>query len=187
MIENFAELSFEEQKKFAEALVKTLNSEHTFIDYADFKVSKVEADDLTGDLIIELEHDDPIYVSRKADWADLSNVYDLDIKDLDDVDFVSSIFEDAEKAFKVLSADVEGYTVSLSVDDVDQDEVFDVAVTYSSKEDSGIGNYDYFGFRGYDSRPYVEAEGIIEIACTCALSLYVEPTNTSIADPEIVD
>lgn len=176
IIENFAELSFEEQKKFADSLVKTINSEFTFTADTYFTVTGVKADDLTGDLIISIGHDDLINVSRKATWQ----CADEDEVDSDpgyDADYTTYLFEDTEKAFKTLETVIEGYKVSLEVDDVDEEETVEVAVDSYSHEDSGIGDYEYSGFRGHDSRPYLEVEGTIVKACSCALSLYVEPAD----------
>ena len=53
-------------------------------------------------------------------------------------------------------------------------ETIEVEADKYTHEDSGIGGYDYWGDRGYDSRPYIEVEGTIVKACSCALSLYVE-------------
>ena len=186
MIENFAELSFEEQKKFAEALVKTINSENTFTDETDFKISGIEADDIAGGLIILVEHDDLISISRDATWT----CEDEDEVDADpgyDADYTNYLFEDAKKAFKTLSTEVEGYVVSLEIDDVDEEETIEVNADNYTHEDAGVGDYEYFGHSGYDSQPYIEVEGTIIKGCNCALSLYIEPTNESMVEPEIVD
>ncbi len=183
VIENFAELSFEEQKKFAEALVKTINSEKTFIDDTDFKISGIETDELTGGLIILLEHADLISVDRAATWT----CADEDEVNSDpgyDADYTDSLFEAAKKAFKTLETVIEGYKVSLSVDDVDEEETVEVIVDSYSHEDDGIGSYEYWGDRGYDSDPYVEVEGTIVKGCGCALSLYVEPADEVTVEPE---
>ena len=182
MIENFAELSFEEQKNFAEALVKTINSENTFTDETNFKISGIEADDLTGGLIILIEHDDLISVSREATWQ--ADEDEIDSDPGYEANYANYLFEDTTKAFKTLSTEVEGYTVSLEVADVDEEETIEVNVDNYTHEDGGIGDYDYFGFEGYDSRPYAEVEGTIVKACSCVLSLYVETTNEFMVEPE---
>ena len=175
-IENFAELPFDEQKKFAEALIKTINSENIFTDATNFKVSGVETDELSGGLIITLEHDDPISVSRKATWT-CANEDELDADPGYDADYANYLFEDAKKAFKTLSAEIEGYKISLDIEDVDEEETVEVEVNSYSHEDSGIGEYDYWGHIGYDSQPYIEVEGTIVTDCTCSLTLYVEPSD----------
>lgn len=176
IIENFAELSFEEQKKFAETLVNTINSEYTFTADTDLKLSGVEADELSGGLIIMLDHDDLIEVSREATWT---------CEDEDEVrhdpgyeaDYVNTLFADARDSFKTLEVVIEGYKVSLSVDDVDEEETIEVEVDNYSSEDGGIGGYEYCGVGGYDSSSYVEVEGTIVKGCSCALSLFVEPAD----------
>lgn len=172
VIENFAELSFEEQKKFAEALVKTINSESTFTDQVDFKVTGVEADDMAGGLIIELEHENTIDVEREAIWT---------CRDRDDAEvtpdvpeFTDLLFDDAKKAFKTLATEFEGYSVTLSIDDVDKESITGVKAENITDEDAGIGHYEFWGETGYDSDPYFEVEGTITQACTIYCSLYVE-------------
>lgn len=182
IIENFAELSFDEQKAFAETFVKTLNSEHTFTDTA-FRVTGVEADDLAGDLVIFVEPEDTIEVSREATWTS------ADEEDMHDdpgyeADYTNALFEDAQKAFKTLSVELEGYKVTLAVDDVDEEDTIEVEVENYSHEDAGIGSYEYWGHDEYDSRPYVEVEGNIVKACTCYISLYVEPVGAG-TEPEV--
>lgn len=184
VIENFAELSFEEQKKFAEALVKTINSENIFTGETDFKVSGVEVDELSGNLIIIIDHDDLIEVRREATWT-CSSADDVADDPGFEADYNNFLFEDTKKAFKTLSTEIEGYKVSLEVDDVDEDETIEVEVDNYSGEDSGIGSYEYWGETGYDSHPYIEVEGTIIKACSCALSLYVEPVGESTVEPEI--
>ena len=174
-IENFAAVSFEEQKAFAEALVKTINSESTFTDQTDFKVTGVEADEMTGGLVIILEPEDTFEVVREATWT-------CDDRDdagstPDDPEYVNYAFEDAKKAFKTLAAELDGYTVTLSVDDVDTENITDVEVESISNEDAGIGHYEFWGEEGYDSQPYCEVEGTIIHACTVYCSLYVEAVS----------
>ncbi len=178
IIENFAELSIEEQKAFAEALVKTINSESTFTDDTNFKVTGIETDDLAGDLVILIEPEDPIEVPREATWT-CSNSEDRYDDPGYDADYDNSIYDDAKKAFKTMTADIEGYRVSLEVDDLDEVETADIEVDDYSDEDAGIGHYEYWGHTGYDSRPYVEVTGTIIKACTCYLSLYVEPSGAT--------
>ena len=183
VIKNFAELSFEEQMKFAESIVKTINSESTFTSDTDFTISGIEVDEFAGGLIIMLNHDDLIEVSRDATWQ----CYDEDVVDSDPGDaanYSNYLFEDVKKAFKTLETTIEGYKVSLSVNDADEEETIEVHVDDYSHEDSGIGSYEYGSIRGYDSHPYIEAEGTIVKACSCALSFYIEPANEPVVEPE---
>lgn len=182
VIENFAVVSFEEQKAFAEALVKTINSESTFTNEVNFKVTGVEADEMTGGLIIELEHEDTIEVEREATWTCAKSA-EAD-RTPEDPDFTDSIFRDAEKAFKTLAVELEGYSVTLSIDDVDEEETVEVEVSSAIDDDSGMGSYEFWGERGYDSRPYCEAEGTIVKACTIYCSLYVEAADHFQAEVE---
>lgn len=183
VIENFSALSVEEQLKFAEALVKTLNSEATFIDGVSLSVKKVEADDMTGGLIIEVSHDPKIEVARNADWT-CDSEEETDADPGYDADYENSAAEDAEQAFKALSTKIEGYTVSLSVEDTDEEEFLDTRVDKISHEDDGIGSYEYFGFTGYDSQPYIQVEGAVVQALVCDIVLFVEPDDVTEVDPE---
>lgn len=182
VIENFSVLSEEEQRDFAEALVKTINSERTFTDEADFKVSAVEADETTGDLIIELEHDELISIAREATWT----CGDEDEVHSDpgyDADYSDSIYEDVKKAFKTMTTEIEGYAVELDIADVDEEETVEVEVDGYSHEDAGIGHYEYWGYRGYDSEPYIEVEGTLVKACSCALALIVGAAEQPAEEP----
>jgi hypothetical protein len=183
VIENFAELSVEEQKKFAEALIKKINSEGIFTSDANFEIYAVEADDLTGELTIEVSHGDTtLEVPREATWQ----AYDEDSisSDPDDADYVESIYNDAKKAFKTLSTTIDGYTVELEIADVDEVETIDVEVSKVSHEDSGIGHYEYWGTPGYDSHPYEEVEGTIIKACNMSLAFFVIPNDSTEIESE---
>lgn len=181
VIENFALLSEQEQKDFAEALVKTLNTEKTFADF-DFKVDSVEADDMTGGLVIELSHDDPIDITRNATWTcgDSEEAEDTP----EDEEYENYLWEDAKQAFKTLNAELEGYTIELEISDADAEETVEVDAEKVSHEDSGIGHYEYWGYVGYDSHPYCEVEGTITQACSIYFSIYVEAKNAEPVDSE---
>ena len=183
IIENFAELSYEEQRKFAEAIVRTINSENIFTDATDLQISDVEADELSGGLVILIEHTNTIEVSRAATWQ---CEYEEDVYDDPgyDADYDNNIFGDTKKAFKTLVTVIDGFKVSLEVDDVDETETVGVMVDSYSNEDDGIGSYEYWGERGYDSRPYVEVKGTIVKACDCAITLYVEPEDQPVEETE---
>ena len=101
VIENFAELSAEEQSKFAASLLNTINSERLFSAETDFKVGHVEADDLTGELVIEVSLVGHIEVSREATWTctDSAEAYQDPGYE---TEYSNSIFEDTKKVFKTL-------------------------------------------------------------------------------------
>ncbi len=173
VIENFAELSEQEQRSFAEALVKTINTEKTFID-DELTLSSVEADEMTGDLLIEL--DGFINIDRKATWT-CGNDEDDAYEKPEYPEYEAFISDDAAKAFKTLSAEIDGYTLSLEIADADGDEIEEVHVDSISHEDSGIGHYEYFGWEGHDSHPYIEVEGTLVQSCKVYLGLSVAPTT----------
>lgn len=184
VIENFAELSAQEQRAFAEALIKTINTEHLFTSEVDFKITEIEAVGITGSLEITAEHDGTIEIRRKATWQAIDSE-DAEIDPGYDADYEQSIYTDTERAFKTLSTTIDGYTVSLTVDDVDDDEAGSVEIDNISNEDSGIGSYEYWGDTGYDSNEYVEVKGTIIKDVKCFLTFWVEPADEPIAaEPE---
>ena len=175
VIENFAALSEQEQQKFAATLLKTINSEKTFIDDNSFKIDRVEADDFTGGLIIEVSHTEPIEVVRPATWS-ANNTED--VNDTPEYpDYINNMSEDVKAAFKTTETIIDGYKVSLEIVDVDETDTVDIEVDSYEDADDGIGSYEYCGVRGYDSDPYISVEGTIIKACDCALVLYVDPAD----------
>ena len=178
VIENFAVLPVKDQLAFAEALVKTINSEKIFSADTQFEITGIETDDFSGGLVIGVAHADSIEVPRKATWQ----ATDEDAAESDpgyDADYEDYLFEDAKKAFKTLSTIIDGYKVSLDIADVDETETVEVSADHISHEDAGIGDYEYWGHHGHDSRPYVEVEGTIVKACDYTLTFFVEPDDTA--------
>ena len=180
VIENFAALPEQEQRAFAEKLIKTINSEKLFTDETDVDIENVWADEFTGNLGIETYTSGPITVRCKASWqaknsdyADSTNKNDVDYIEYEDYDYV-----DAQKALKTLVTVIDGYRVTAEVGDTDYEETVDVELESVVDEDSGIGSYEYWGEVGYDSHPYVEVTGIREEAWRCYITFTVEPDNT---------
>ena len=183
VIENFAALSAQEQREFANSLVKTINSESIFSSEVDFEITRIEADDLTGSLMIEVSHTNAIEVPRKATWT-CDDAEDATDDPGFEANYDNSIIEDAKKAFKTLSTVIDGYKISLEISDVDANDAVDVEVDHISQEDAGIGDYEYWGDVGYDSRPYVEVEGTIVKACDCSLAFFVDPDDEPAVETE---
>jgi hypothetical protein len=174
IIYNFSELAEKDIQQFAADLVTKINSESIFSSQVDFKIEDVEADEMSGNLFISLSHDDLIEVYRAASWqsANEDTVSDLSYAE---PNFDNSLSEDTKDSFETLTAEIDGYKVTLDVYDVDAEDRLDVDVTGYSHEDSGIGRYDFWGDVGYDSQPYVEVEGTIIYGCSCYMTLIVEP------------
>lgn len=179
VIENFDVISVQEQMKFAEALLKTINSERIFSDQTNFELRGVEAEAFTGGLYIEVKQTNPIEVERRATWTAAneddaeSAAYDLD------ADYDNSLDEDALKAFKTSLAVIDGYNVELQIDDVDEEiKPVEVEVEDISYEDAGIGHNEFWGVSSFDSRPYVAVKGTLVHSCNCYVSFYVEPVDT---------
>jgi hypothetical protein len=176
VIENFNVLSEDELQRFAKELVDKVNKESIFSSETNFTIDEVSAEELTGDLYIALSHEDSIDVVREATWScgDEEEAYSDPGYD---AEYSNNFFDDAKASFNCLTAEIDGYEVSLSIDDVGSEETTEVEVDTISHEDDGIGPYEYGGVRGYDSRPYVEVEGKIICACDFALSLHVSPAK----------
>lgn len=183
VIENFAAVSVEEQRNFAEALLKTINSENTFSDKTKFELDGLEADDINGGIWIGVSHTNTIEVSRDATWS-CDSADDAEDDPGFEADYSNYLFEDAKKAFKTLSTVIDGYKVSLEISDVDEGETVRVEVDSVSHEDSGIGDYEYWGTRGHDSQPYVEVQGTIVKECECYIAFYVEPDDAIEPQPD---
>ena len=173
VIENFNELSEQELLKIAEELVAKINSESIFTDEATLKVLEVEADKLTGNLSIYANTEEPITVGRYAGWSAVDE--DSLTADMDDVEYYGSIKEETLECLLKTSEVIDGYKVTLTIDDVWEEDIVDKEVTTYSSADAGIGSYEYFGYSGYDSIPYVEVEGIIYKACYPTFELTIEP------------
>ena len=178
VIENFVELSVEEQVNFAKTLLEKINSENIFTEETNFEFQDVEPNDLTGGLCITVSLANPISVSRQATW-EAGDEEGAEEDPGRDAEYYDTLENDAKKSFKTLDTVVDEYSISLHVDDVEEDDTTDaeVEVEHLSHEDSGIGSYEYFGFKGYDSQPYVEVEGTITRYCDCNLTLYIEPRS----------
>lgn len=173
VIYNFNELSKTELQQFAAGLVQKINSESLFTSEVDFKIEEIDTDEMSGDLIISLSHDDLIEISRKATWqcGDEDELYSTPY----DPEFEDNIYTEIEQAFKTTTIELDGYKLSLTVDDIDEEEILEADVDSYSHEDSGIGHYEFWGEVGYDSRPYLEVEGSLIVSCSCYISLWVEP------------
>ena len=180
MVENFTMLSVEEQIEFAKTLLETINSEKVFSDETNFEFQDVEPDDITGGLQITASITNPISVRRRAAWS-AGTEEGAEEDPGNNAEYENLLRDDVKKSFKTLVNTVGGYSVSLQIDDIEEDETTDaeVEISHLSHEDSGIGSYEYWGFKGYDSHPYVEVEGIITRLCDCNLTFYVEPTDAT--------
>lgn len=177
IIENFAVLPVQEQLKFANALVKTINSEKIFSDDTKFEVHAVTVEDVTGGLAVAVSLANPIEISREATWT-CGSADDAENDPGTEATYYNGIFDDARSAFKVIRTEIDGYSVALEVDDVDLlDGDPEIEVARINNEDSGVGSNEYFGVTDFDSRPYVEVEGTITKSYDCALTFYVEPTE----------
>lgn len=173
VITNFNTLSENELQQFAETLVHKINKDFIFSADVTFKVSDVDVNEIQGDLVISVYSCDGfLEVSREAAWQ--CNTEE-EIYNPEQPDYYNSIYADARRAFKTLTAIIDGYTVNAEIAEITEEDISDVIVETYSHEDGGIGAYEYWGYTGYDSQPYVEVEGTIVQNCTCYLSIWVEP------------
>lgn len=174
VIENFSTLSQEELNQFAKKLLDKINAEHIFSSETDFQFADsdaVWADEMTGDLILALDTVDTVSVDVHATWqAPEDDPHDSEGAEEDKPDF--------DEVF-VKEAIIDGYKVTLSVDDYERIENIDVTVDNYSRESSGIGEYEFWGHRGYDSHSYLEVEGTFTNSYAVYVSLTVEPAETN--------
>lgn len=185
-IENFAAVPAKDQIAFATALVKTINSEKTFHAEAQFELTGVEPDDLTGGLAISVEATEPIEVCRAATWICDHEDEAYTAPERFDAEFDNFLLTDAKAAFKTLETVIDGYKIELDVSDADEtDDNAEVEVENISHEDAGIGGYEYFGWEGHDSRPYIEVTGTLTYTCDCGLTFFVEPMDEVPTEPEV--
>ena len=174
VIENFSVLSQAELEQFAKKLIDKINAEKIITTEADFAIlndpDAVWASDITGNLIINLA---AIEVASAVDasWTAAED----DPYDYNDAEEGSPDFDDVFKKEVV----VDGYKVTLSIDDYDRIENLEVEVDDYSREDSGIGRYEFWGHIGYDSHPYLEVNGTFINLYSVAVSLTIEPTETN--------
>jgi hypothetical protein len=187
VIENFAALSEQEQRAFAEALVKTINSESTFTSDVDFRILEIEANDLTGALEIFVETIDALDVARAATWLQ----YDEDEihrrPDYDtDIEYEDSIESDILEALKTTSVELEGYKISVKLEDYDKvEEIAEFEVDDYSHSEDGIGWYEYQGRDYYDSHDVYEIDGTITSTISVGLTFIVEPIDAVSGENEL--
>lgn len=175
MIENSGVLSVEEQINFAKDLIKKINSERVFLEEADLEFQDVEPNGNNRGLCISVSTVNPVTISREATWS-AGTEEGVTEDPGNNAEYENSLIIDAKRSFKTLDCEVSGYRITLQVDDVEEDETSEaeVEVCSLSHEDAGIGSYEYWGFEGYDSQPYVEAEGTITKKYDCNLTLFIE-------------
>ena len=175
MVKDFTELSVAEQIKLAKSLIEKIDSEKIFTDETNFEFQDVDLDNTSKGLCISISTSNPIRISREASWE--AGTEEGATEDPgNNAEFEYSLLADAKKSFKTLSCEIDGYTVSLQIDDIEKDETSDseVEVVNLTHEDAGIGPYEFWGFKGYDSQPYVAAEGVITSNYDCNLTIFVD-------------
>lgn len=173
MVKNFVELSVEEQINFARTLIEELNKSSIFIEATDLEFQDVYVEDTQA--VIDLSFKNPIKVSRQATWqAGTEEAAEED--PCSDAAYDTTIRDEVKKAFKALDLEFNNYHLSLEINDIEEDETVEaeIEINHLSHEDSGIGSYEFWGFKGYDSNPYVEVEGTVTKAYNCTLTLVVE-------------
>ena len=170
-IEDFEDSTEAEQKLFVDDLVSKINTKHLFTSDVDFIVEDYWTEDCSSRLVVTLSHEGAVEVTREASWqcGTADQINDMP----EDIEYYKSSITDVAKAFKTGPVVVDGYKVTLVVDDVDTEEAYEVEAKTYTEEDDGIGFFDCWGFKGYDSRPYIQVEGNVTCKCTCLLTLTV--------------
>lgn len=161
--------------EFAKTILEKINSGKVFTKETIFEFYDTELDEVTGGLWILASSASPIRVSREASWTagDEEGAHE---DPGNNAEYINTVSEDVKKVFKTFAAEIDKYKVSLQIDDIEEDETVDAEVDVEnlSHEDSGIGSYEFWGFSGYDSHPYVDVEGIITRFYDCNVTLFVE-------------
>ena len=171
IIENFSLLSEEEQRQFANTIVEKLNANKTFIDDLPFKIDWVDASDISGVLYVGIAPE-VLCVARGATW-ECDNKDDTNPSS-SDIDYESYLITDVRAAFKTQSAVIDGYKISLDFIEWDEQEMVDYEIESLDEDEYGIGSYEYFGFKGYDSHTYYIAEGTVYNDCEIYFRLVIE-------------
>ena len=181
-IKDFSLLSKDELKAFAAKILEQVNASQVFIDGEKFTpdFGQMTIDKLTGDLefVVCLGDTEKLTVTVDTEWS-----CDLDCEDLGrpserdiDIDLkYEKQDEILESALKAKEAVIDGYQVSIATSELEKREVIDVDVTDSYPDDSGIGEYEFWGATGYDSHPYTHVEGKATVACDGYYWIVVEP------------
>lgn len=174
-IKDFNKATDAEIQELAKDLITKINTDNILYNGSNFKIDNVEVDELKGMLYIDIsipDDEEGIGVYRDAQWQALDT---SDMYHPEDIDYGNTLEKDLLASFNTTSTNIDGYDVSLSVNDADVEDIIDVEVDSYSEEDSGIGSYEYWGATGYDSHPYLEVEGTIIQACSCYCTLDVTP------------
>ena len=187
VIENFAALSAQEQQDFASALVKTINSESTFTSDVDFRILEIEANDLTGALEIFVETIDALNVARAATWMQYDEDEIHSKPDYDtNIEYEDSIESDILEALKTTSVELEGYKISVKLEDYDEvEEIAEFEVNDYEHGEDGIGWYEYQGRDYYDSHDVYEIDGTITSTINVGLTFIVEPIDAVSGENEL--
>lgn len=179
VIQNFSVLPAQEQRQFAADFINKINSSKILSDYAVFSLDDIDTDDMTGGLYLEVTAKD-IYFERDVNWTekddeDIQSYYGPGSSMPDDLDFVESILSDIkDTGFKSKSVVLDGYTLTVEdVADTADEKVEEIEVKHVSYEDAGIGHYEYWGYEGYDSDPYVAVEAKANCSATAYILLHV--------------
>lgn len=183
IIENFCELTKQEQEQFAADIVKKINDQKLFTKEADFEIDThfdeyIFANELTGnlDIFLRLKEDDRIEIARYATWT----ADEDDLKDLSDAEYEEDWGSALLAALDRTEVEIDGYKLTLDVDTTDSDGVEDIVVDSHSSQHGGIGHYDYWGYQGYDDYTYCEVEGTIYESIWATFTLTIEPISKQI-------
>lgn len=94
-------------------------------------------------------------------------IYDIEVDaDSDAAKYVDRIKRPQDMA--------EGVVLDASLDVVHDLEITDIKISNTKKADAGIGDYEYWGDEGYDSRPYTEITGDVYISTEMGIWLEIQ-------------
>lgn len=185
-IENFAALPEQEQRDFADSLVKTINSEGTFSSDTDFRILETEANDITGALEIFVETTEALNVPRSAIWIQYNEDEIHSKPDHDtNIEYKDNLEKDILKVLNTTSLELDGYKISVKLEDYDEvEEIAEFEVNDYEHTEDGLGWYEYQGREYYDSYDEYKINGTITSTINVSLTFIVEPIDAVSDDSE---
>lgn len=161
--------------ELAKTILEKINLGRVFTKETAFEFQDTDLDRNTGYFWIAASTINSIGVPREASWT-AGDEEGANEDPGNNAEYVNTVSEDLKKVLKTYEVEIDGYKVSMQIDDIEEDETTDAEVEVEdlSHEDSGIGSYEFWGFKGYDSNPYVEVSGTVTRFYDCNVTFLVE-------------
>lgn len=182
-VDDFSKLSEQQIKQLSNKIIDKINAEHLFFDFDITLVGDPQVDAATGDLLLQADSADTVYVSRQAHWT--CSIYDEDCTEEapKNPEFAEDLMDDIQEAFPTKTISIDGYSVTMTVWDAmyTTQQCIPSEIINAEEEDDGIGSYEYWGQIGWDSRPYRAIDGILDCPVSISISLTVTPKTVNTA------